>query len=67
MVFSDGNPVLVYEQDKYTLAARNLKLMWYNPFIFKLVLKKHAYELVYFKKNVLSDPRNGIFLKTYYA
>lgn len=41
--------------------------MWYNPYIIKFVLKKGAYELVDFEGNVLVQPKNGLYLKKYYA
>lgn len=47
-VFSEGDLVLVYEQDKDALGAGKFKSMWYGPFIVKQVLGKGAYELVNF-------------------
>jgi len=34
-IFSEGDLVLVYDQDKYTLGAGKFKPMWYGPFIIK--------------------------------
>ena len=65
--FFEGDLVLVYDQDKYTLGAGKFKPMWYDPFIIKRVLKKGTYELVDFEGNVLLKPRNGLYLKNYYA
>jgi len=39
-VFSKGDLVFVYDQEKYALGAGKLKSMWYGPFIVKRVLKK---------------------------
>jgi len=59
-IFSEGDLVLFYDQDKYLLGAGNFKPMWFGPFIVKDVLEKDAYYLVYFEGNVLSEPRNGL-------
>eukprot|EP00253_Pinus_taeda_P008647 PITA_08647 len=66
-VFSEGDLVLVYEQDKDALGAGKFKFMWYGPFIVKRVLEKGAYELVDFEGNKLAEPRNGLYLKKYFA
>ena len=39
-VFSEGNLVLVYAQEKDALGAGNFKSMWYGPFIIKNSFKK---------------------------
>lgn len=67
MVFFEVDLVLVYDQDKDTLGASKFKTMLYSMFIIKKVLKKGDYELVDFDGNVLSEPRNGLYLKKYYA
>ena len=66
-VFSKGDLVLVYAQEKDFIGARKFKSMWYGPFIIKKVLKKGAYTLVDFEGNELAEPRNGLYLKRYYA
>jgi len=66
-VFSEGNLVLVYDQDKDALGPGKFKPMWYGPFVIKNVLKKGSYELVDFDGNALAEPRNGLNLKRYYA
>jgi len=66
-VFSKGDLVLVYDQDKDTLGARNFKPMKYVPFIIKKVFNKGPYDLVDFNGNVLPEPINGIYLKKCYA
>jgi hypothetical protein len=66
-IFSEGNLVLVYDQDKDPLGEGKFKPMWFGPFIIKEVLKKGAYRLVYFEGNALAEPRNGLYLKKYYS
>jgi hypothetical protein len=66
-IFSEGDLVLVYDQDKDPLGAGKFKPMWFGPFIIKEVLKKGAYHLVYFEGNTLAEPRNGLYLKKYYS
>lgn len=39
-VFSKGDLVLVYDQDKDTTGAGKFKPLWYGPFIITKVLKK---------------------------
>ena len=66
-VFSEGDLVLVYAQEKDALGAGKFKSMWYGPYIVKKVLKKGAYTSVDFEGNELPEPRNGLYLKKYYA
>jgi hypothetical protein len=66
-IFSEGDLVLVYDQDKDPLGAGKFKPMWFRPFIVKEVLKKGAYHLVDFEGNTLAEPRNGLYLKKYYS
>ena len=66
-IFSKGDLVLVYDQDKDSLGAGKFKPMWFKPFIMKEVLKKGAYRLVEFDGNTLAEPRNGLYLKKYYS
>jgi hypothetical protein len=66
-VFSEGDLVLVYDQDKDPLGAGKFKPMWFRPFIVKEVLKKGAYRLVNFEGNALAEPINGLYLKKYYS
>jgi hypothetical protein len=65
-LFSEGDLVLVYNQDKDPLGEGKFKSMWFEPFIVKEVLKKGAYRLVDFEGNTLAEPRNGLYLKKYY-
>jgi hypothetical protein len=41
--------------------------MWRGPYIVKRVLEKRDYELVDYDGIPLSEPRNRIYLKKYYA
>eukprot|EP00253_Pinus_taeda_P027731 PITA_27731 len=66
-VFSEGDLVLVYDQDKDTLGAGKFKPMWYGPFIIKRVLTKGSYELIDYEGNKLAEPRNGLYRKKYFA
>ena len=66
-VFSKGDIVLLYEQDRDLLGAEKFKAMWQGPYIVKRVLEKGAYELVDYDGIPLSEPRNGLYLKKYYA
>jgi hypothetical protein len=66
-IFSEGDLVLVYDQDKDPLGAGKFKPMWFGPFIVNEVLKKGAYRLVDFEGNYLAEPRNGLYLKKYYS
>jgi hypothetical protein len=66
-VFSEGDLVLLYEQDRDFLGAGKFEAMWRGPYIVKHVLEKGAYELVDYDGIPLSEPRNGIYLKKYYA
>ena len=49
------------------LGAGKLEAMWRDPYIVKQVLEKGAYELVDYDSIPLSEPRNGLYLKKYYA
>jgi hypothetical protein len=66
-VFSEGDLVLLYEQDRDLLGARKFEAMWHGPYIVKKVLEKGAYELVDYDGIPLSEPKNGLYLKKYYA
>ena len=41
--------------------------MWHGPYIIKHVLQHGAYELIDYEVNPLEHPRNGLYLKKYYA
>ena len=65
--FSEGDLVLLWDQAKEPLGAEKFKLMWHGPYVVKHVLEKGAYELVDYEGIALVDPRNGLYLKKYYA
>ena len=65
--FSEGELVLLWDQDKEPLGAGKFRSMWLGPYVMSKVLNKGAYELAYFEGNKLLDPRNGLYLKKYYA
>jgi hypothetical protein len=66
-VFFEGDLVLLYEQDRDFLGAEKFEAMWRGPYIMIRVLEKGAYKLVEYDGVPLSEPRNGIYLKKYYA
>ena len=65
--FSEGDLVLVYDQANDKLGARKFVPMSHGPYIVKRKLAKGAYELIDFDGVSLSKPRNGLYLKRYYA
>ena len=66
-IFSEGELALLWDQDKEPLGARKFRSMWLGPYVVSKVLKKGTYELTDFEGNKLSEPRNGLYLKKYYA
>ena len=65
--FSEGDLVLLWDQPKEPLGAGKFNPMWRGPYMVKHVLEKGAYELVDYEGTALAEPRNGIYLKKYYA
>eukprot|EP00253_Pinus_taeda_P036128 PITA_36128 len=65
--FIEGDLVLLYDQANDKLGAGKLEPMWHGPYIVKIVLQKGAYELIDYEGNSLDRPRNGLYLKKYYA
>jgi len=49
------------------LGDEKFEAMWRGPYIVRLVLEKGAYELVDYDGIPLSELRNGVYLKKYYA
>jgi hypothetical protein len=49
------------------LGAKKFEAMWQGPYIVILVLDKGAYDLVDYDGILLSEPRNGLYLKKYYS
>ena len=62
-LFSEGDLVLVYDQDKDTLGAGKFKPLWYGPYIVPKVLQQGAYKLVDYEGNRLARPQNDLYLK----
>jgi hypothetical protein len=66
-IFSEGDLVLVNDQEKVSLGEGKFNPLWHDPFIVRRALWKGEYELVDFKGNALPKTRNGIYLKKYYT
>ena len=66
-IFSKGELVFLWDQDKEPLGEGKFKSMWLGPYVVLKILKKGTYELIDFYGNKLPDPRNGLYLKKYYA
>ena len=65
--FSEGDLVLLWDQAKEHLREGTFNPMWHGPYVVKHVLEKGAYELVDYEGTTLAEPRNGLYLKKYYA
>jgi hypothetical protein len=65
--FAEGDLVLVYDQAHDKLGTGKLEPLWHGPYIVKCVLHRGAYELVDYDGISLGEPRNGLYLKKYYA
>ena len=65
--FSEGDLVLFSDQPKEPLGAGKFNPMWHGPYVVKRVLEKGSYELVDYEGTALAEPRNGLYLKKYYA
>ena len=65
--FLEGDLVLLYDQANDKLGAGKFVPMWHGPYVVKWKLAKGAYELVDFDEVSLGKPRNGLYLKRYYA
>ena len=59
--------VLLWDQPKEPLGVGKFNPMWCVPYTVKRVLEKGTYELVDYEGTVLEEPRNGLYLKKYYA
>ena len=66
-VFSEGDLVLLYDQESDKLGACKFKSLWMGPYIFKCVLAKGVYELMDYDGIPLAQPRSRLYLKRYYA
>ena len=65
--FSEGDLVFLWDQEKEPLGAGKFNTMWHGPYMVKPVLEKGSYELVDYEGTALVEPRNGLYLKKYYA
>ena len=65
--FSEEDLVLLWDQLKEPLGEGKFNPMWRGPYVVKHVLEKSAYELVDYEGTALVNPRNGLYLKKYYA
>ena len=65
--FNEGDLVLLWDQAKEPLGERKCNPIWHGPYMVKHVLEKGAYELVDYEGTALAEPRNGLYLKNYYA
>ena len=65
--FSEVYLVLLWDQAKEPLGVGKFNPMWHGPYVVKRVLEKGAYELVDYEGTALAEPRNGLYLKKYYA
>ena len=59
--------VLLYDQEADVIGTGKFEPLWHGPYIVKRVLAKGAYELVDYNGIPLAYPRNGLYLKCYYA
>ena len=66
-IFSEDDLVLLYDQKFDVIGTRKFEPLWHRPYIVKRVLAKGAYELVDYDGILLVQPRNGLYLKRYYA
>jgi len=66
-VFSEGDLVLLYDQESDKLGSSKFKSLCMGPYIVKHVLVKGAYELVDYDGIPLVQPCNELYLKRYYA
>ena len=66
-IFSEGDLVLLYDQEADVIGKRKFEALWHGPYISKWVLAKGTYELVDYDGIPLAKPRNGLYLKRYYS
>ena len=65
--FSEGDLVYLYDQANNKMGVDKFEPMWHGPYIVKHIFQKGAYELIDYEGNPLDKPRNGLYLKNYYA
>ena len=57
----------MYDQAHDKFGAGKFKPMWHGPYIVKRILQNEAYEVIDYEICPLNQPRNGLYLKKYYA
>ena len=65
--FTEGDLVLIYEHVHDKLGTGKLEPLWHGPYIVKRVLHRVSYKLVDYDGVSIGEPRNGLYLKNYYA
>ena len=65
--FIEGDLILLYDQAHEKLGVGKFQPMSHGPYIVKRVLQNGAYELIDYEGYPLAQPRNGLYLKKYYA
>ena len=60
---SQGDMVLVYDQDIDKLGEGKFEPLWHGPYVVTHVLRKGSYELADYEGNALVEPQNGLYLK----
>jgi len=65
--FSEGDLVLLYDKTNDKLGVGKFVPTWHGTYIVKRNMTKGAYELIDFDGVSLGKPRNGLYLKRYYA
>ena len=66
-IYSEGDLVLLYDEEADKIGTGKFEPLWHGPYIVKRVLAKGGYELVDYDGIPLEQPRNGLYLKRYYA
>ena len=66
-IFSEGDLVLLYDQEANVIGTGKFEPLWHGPYIFKRVLCKGSYDLVDYDGIPLAQPQNGLYLIRYYA
>ena len=66
-IHSEGDIVLVYDQANNKPGVRKFEPICHGPYNVKRVIAKGSYELIYYDGLSLDKPRNGLYLKRYYA
>ena len=65
--FVEGDLILLYDQAHDKLGVGKFQPIWHGTYIVQRVLQNGAYELVDYEGHPLEQPRNGLYLKKYYA